>query len=404
MKDQDIVVIGIQPWDIEIGSNCKNIAEEFAKTNRVLYVNPPLDRITRMKEKDNQKILKRIRIAKGLEPDLVHLGDNLWNLYPGGLIESINRIKNTTLYDLLNKRNNKIFARSVKTAIRRLGMKDFILFNDSAMFTGLYMKELLEPKLYVYYMRDYLVKVPYWQRHGERLEPQLISKADLVVNNSVLYTDYGKRFNRHSYMVGQGCDLTMFDETEAPIIPAGDLESIPRPVIGYVGNISALRMDISLLAEIAGKKPEWSIVLVGPEDDAFKHSELHHLSNVFFTGPREVSLLPRYIKGFDVCINPQLINDYTRGNYPRKIDEYLAMGKPTVATATEAMEYFAGYTYLGKSATDYLDLIARALKEDSPDMQEKRRQFAAGHSWHHNVNEIYRLMNHVMHENMNTRN
>ncbi len=398
MTDQDIIVIGIQPWDIDIGSNCKNIAMEFAKTNRVLYVNPPLDRITRMKEKDNPKIMKRLRIARGLEPDLVLLDENLWNLFPSGMIESINRISNTTLYDLLNKRNNRIFAASVKTAINRLAMKDYILFNDSSMFNGLYMKELLKPKLYVYYMRDYLVKVPYWQRQGERLEPQLISKADLVVNNSVLYAEYGKKFNPHSYMVGQGCDLSMFDETAAPVIPASDLQSIPRPIIGYVGNISALRMDISLLADIARKRPEWSIVLVGPEDEAFKSSELHHLNNVYFTGPREVYMLPGYIKGFDVCINPQVINDYTRGNYPRKIDEYLAMGKPTVATATEAMEYFAGYTYLSGSASDYPDLIERAMKEDSPENQRKRKQFAAKHSWQQNVKEIYRYMQQVMNE------
>lgn len=398
VRDQDIIVIGIQPWDIEIGSNCKNIAEEFAKTNRVLYVNPPLDRITRMKERDNPKIKKRLRIARGLEPDLVLLGENLWNLYPAGMIESINRISNTTLYDLLNKRNNRIFASSVKTAVKRLGMKDYILFNDSSMFNGLYMKELLNPKLYVYYMRDYLVKVPYWQRQGERLEPQLICKADLVVNNSVLYAEYGRRFNPHSYMVGQGCDLSMFDEAISPVIPATDLDPIPRPIIGYVGNISALRMDISLLTEIAHKRPEWSIVLVGPEDEAFKSSELHHLNNVYFTGPREVSMLPRYIKGFDVCINPQVINDYTRGNYPRKIDEYLAMGKPVVATATEAMEYFAGYTYLAKSAGEYTILIEQALKEDNFEHQQRRKEFAAQHSWHNNVKEIYRYMMHVLDE------
>ena len=42
-KSRDIVVTGIQAWDIEIGSNCKNIAIEMSKKHRVLYVNPPLD-------------------------------------------------------------------------------------------------------------------------------------------------------------------------------------------------------------------------------------------------------------------------------------------------------------------------------------------------------------------------
>ena len=60
--NRDIIVVGIQAWDIEIGSNCKNIAQELAKTNRVLYVNSPLDRITMFKQKNAEKIKKRINI------------------------------------------------------------------------------------------------------------------------------------------------------------------------------------------------------------------------------------------------------------------------------------------------------------------------------------------------------
>jgi len=82
IKGKDIVILSIQPWDIEIGSNCKNIALEFAKENRVLYVNPPMDRITRIKQKHSERIKKRIRIAKSKETDIVKLEDNLWNLYP----------------------------------------------------------------------------------------------------------------------------------------------------------------------------------------------------------------------------------------------------------------------------------------------------------------------------------
>ena len=43
IKGKDIIVVGIQAWDIEIGSNCKNIALEFAK-NKVV----PLDRMLLM--------------------------------------------------------------------------------------------------------------------------------------------------------------------------------------------------------------------------------------------------------------------------------------------------------------------------------------------------------------------
>jgi glycosyltransferase involved in cell wall biosynthesis len=392
IKGHDIVVIGIQPWDTEIGSNCKDIALEFTRQNRVLYVNSPLDRITLYRDKKDPKIRKRTRVNSRQEDDLVTLGENFWNLYPRGLVESINWIGNTTVYDFLNRRNNRIFANAIQSAVKRLGFSDFILFNDSSMFHGLYMKEMLRPLMYVYYMRDYLIKNPYWKRHGVRLEPQLIARADLVVNNSTLYANYGRQFNPHSYMVGQGCDVSMFNDIKNHIEPAADLSGIPGPRIGYVGFLSARRLDIDLLIHIANAEPSWHLVFVGPEDEAFAASGLHGMANVHFLGSRDPSTLPSYIKGFDICINPQVVNDATRGNYPRKIDEYLAMGKPTVATATEAMDYFSGYTYLAVTHDDYVALIKKALEENTPEKESQRRHFANEHSWTNNVAEIYRYI------------
>ena len=42
--------------------------------------------------------------------------------------------------------------------------------------------------------------------------------------------------------------------------------------------------------------------------------------------------IPRYIKGFDVGIVPYLLTEYTANVYPTKLNEYLAMGIPVVAT------------------------------------------------------------------------
>ena len=109
IKGKDIIIVGIQPWDIQIGSNCKNIAIEFAKHNRVLYVNPPLDRITRLKQRNSERIQKRIAISKGQVSDIEKLDNNLWNLYPKTTIESINWMGSRTLFNLLNKRNSKLY-------------------------------------------------------------------------------------------------------------------------------------------------------------------------------------------------------------------------------------------------------------------------------------------------------
>ena len=392
MKGKDIVIVGIQPWDIEIGSNCKNIAAEMAKHNRVLYVNSPLDRISRWKERHTEKVKKRVRVKNGKEPDLIQLDENLWNLYPKKLIESINWIKSPVLFNFVNRSNARKFASDIQSAIQRLGFRDVILFNDSSMFLGLHLKELLQPTVSIYYMRDYLTKNPYWRKHGVRIEPQLIKNADLVVNNSTLYAEYGAQFNPHSYMVGQGCDTSLFNNELRQIELPGDLKEIPKPIIGYVGYLSSRRLSIEILEYLAHQRPNWSIVLVGPEDEQFKSSALHQLSNVYFLGSRDSSVLPNYIQGFDVAMNPQLINDATIGNYPRKIDEYLAMGKPTLASATKAMEYFNEYTYLGTTKEDYVALAEKAMAENTEAIEKKRRAYGTSHSWENNVNEIYKYI------------
>jgi len=392
IKDKDIVIISIQPWDIEIGSNCKNIALEFAKNNRVLYVNPPLDRATRIKQKNLERIQKRIQISKGQKSDLNKIGDNLWNLYPKDTIESINWISSHAIFKRLNKRNSKLLANNIRSAVERLGFSDYILFNDSSMFLGLHLKEFLKPSLYAYYMRDYLIKVPYWRKHGENIEPRLIKQADVILNNSTFFAEYGSQFNENSFMVGQGCDIDMFNDEENRIKIPKDFKNIPSPIIGYVGSLTTLRLDIELLEHIAKVKPDWSIVLVGPEDESFKKSDLHNLSNVFFLGPKESQYLPAYIKGFDISINPQAVNDITIGNYPRKIDEYLAMGKPVVATQTKAMEMFNQHVYLGKTKEDYVTLIEKALYEHSENKAKERIIFAKSHTWDKNVSDIYKAI------------
>lgn len=394
IQNRDIVIVGQQPWDVEIGSNCKNLALEFSKHNRVLYVNSPLDRITLYKQKHDPKVKKRLDVINRKADGLIPLQDNLWNLYPDKMIESINWVRGNFIYDILNKINNKRFASSINGAIKRLCFKNIILFNDNDMFRSFYLKELLKPDVSIYYSRDYMLYVDYWKRHGERIEPLIIQKSDLCVANSTYLAGYCARYNKNSFYVGQGCDLEMFTNQTGLATPE-DMAGIPKPVIGYVGALQSIRLDIDLLAHIATKRPDWSIVLVGPEDNEFKVSSLHDIPNIHFLGPKPGHTLPAYINAFDVCLNPQVVNQVTIGNYPRKIDEYLAMGKPTIATRTEAMSVFEAHTYLCDTKEDYVNAIQKALSEDSPEKQQQRVAFASTHTWANNVKEIYKAINTV---------
>nr|WP_121273063.1 glycosyltransferase [Pedobacter schmidteae] len=394
IKGRDIVIVGQQPWDVEIGSNCKNIAVELSKFNRVLYVNQALDRITSLKNGNDPKILKRKGVIRGKENGLIPISDNLWNLFPDVLVESINWIDSAFIFDVLNRRNNKLLAGSILKAMKTLNFRDIILFNDNDMFRSFHLKEFLQSKLSIYYSRDYMLAVDYWKKHGERIEPLLIAKSDMCVANSTYLTDYCKQYNAKSFYIGQGCEIDMFSNLDKDDI-AEEIINIPGSKIGYVGALQSIRLDIELIAFIANSNPNWSVILVGPEDEVFKTSVLHDIPNIYFVGSKSPESLPRYINSFNVCINPQLINQVTIGNYPRKIDEYLAVGLPVVATLTEAASIFKDCIYLSENKEEFVSLIEKAMSEDSMERVAYRKKVAASHSWENSVNELYKAMNEV---------
>ncbi len=384
---RDIVVVGQQPWDTALGSNCKDIALEFSRHNRVLYVNSPLDRNTVLRHRAAPAVQARLRVQRGEASGLQAVAPNLWVLSPATVLESINWLPTGGLHTLANKLNNRRFAQAIRAGLGQLEFANILLFNDNDIFRSFYLKELLKPDVSVYYSRDYVVAGGYWRKHGLRLEPALIAKSDVCVANSSYLASYCRRYNAQSFDVGQGCDAPA-----APPAGAGapaDLRGLRGPVVGYVGAITSARLDLAVLRHLSSQRPHWSIVLVGPEDDVFKVSDLHQRANIHFLGAKPTTELAAYVQHFDVCLNPQLVNPLTVGNYPRKIDEYLALGKPVVATRTEAMSVFAQHTYLADTPADYVDLIELALAQDGASRQQARRSFAATHTWENSVGRIY---------------
>lgn len=385
-KQFDIVIVGIQPWDIEIGSNCKNMAIEFSKKHRVLYVNSCLDRITSLKNGNKEAVAKRKQVIKNKAIDLERINPNLWVLTPDCLIESIQFLP-TSIFKIFNQINNKRFAKAIKKGIQKLSFSNYILFNDSDMFRSFHLKELLQPAKYIYYTRDNLMTVPYWRKHGETMEKELMQKADLVVGNSPYLIAEAKKYNANSFFIGQGCDVTSFMQND--IAKPEDLKALEGTIVGYTGLLSSRRLDIDLLTFLAEKEKDIHFVLIGPEENCFKSSKLHQLSNVHFLGNKSPEELPNYIQHFDICINPQIINELTEANYPRKIDEYLAAGKPIVATKTPTMEIFKEVVYLAKEKENFLSALKTAKSENSIEKIIQRQKTALNHTWENCISNFW---------------
>ncbi|SFP94680.1 glycosyltransferase [Parafilimonas terrae] len=392
LKGKDIVVVGLQPWYYHVGSNCKDIASRLAEHNRVLYVNKPLNRKTWVSKTKDEGVQLHYDLVKESGNKVEKIKKNMWQFFPASVIESINWLPSTSVFKKINYVNNKRFAKDIESAIKELGFKDIILFNDNDIFNGYYLKELLSPSLYVYYCRDYLRGYDYWKKHCDTLEPELIEKADVVVTNSEYYANYCSSYNASSYYIGQGCNTRLFNADTAYEMPV-DLKNIPYPIIGYTGVLDIERLDEEIIAAIALQYSNANIVLVGPEEENFLKSKLHNYSNIHFLGRKKLQELPAYVNAFDVCINPQVKNEITKGNYPLKIDEYLSMGKAVVATRTEAMRMFEPFTYLSDSPAEFADLIEKALTEDNDKLRTERIVFAGSHTWEKSVEKLSAIIN-----------
>jgi glycosyltransferase involved in cell wall biosynthesis len=109
------------------------------------------------------------------------------------------------------------------------------------------------------------------------------------------------------------------------------LKDVPRPRIGYVGAIQD-RLDAGLVEQMALRMPEASFVFVGPVLDADHVAPLQRLPNVYFLGRCGGDEVASYLAAFDACILPHVDTELTRNMDPVKLYEYVASGRPVVAS------------------------------------------------------------------------
>lgn len=390
---KDFIITSLQTWDIEIGSTIKNTALEISKQNRVLYINTPMDLSVRLRgNKQAPAYVRRMSVIKGDVSPLRQINENMWVLDCPFTLLSVNFLP-APLFNFFNRQNNRRIGQWIVKQAALLGFKDYIHLIDTDIYRSRYLKEYIHPALSIYYRRDYIIGEAYWRKHGTRLEPELAASADIVLANSTRFAAELQAYNPETYPIETGVNLELYDASRSYETP-GDMKDIPHPIVGYMGTVNSTRLDGDLLYDIIRQRPDYSFVFTGPEDDGFRQHRIHTLKNVYFLGRKNVEELPAYINAYDVCINPQMINDITDGNYPLKIDEYLAMGKPTVATSTHTMrDIFADHTHLATNCEEWLTAIDTAVSEaENKELAQQRVAFAETHSWGHSVKKIYGII------------
>ena len=230
----------------------------------------------------------------------------------------------------------------------------------------------------------------FWnRRHLRRSLHNAIAAADLVTVSSTALRARLPATGRHPVVVPNGCDPEHF-RPDGPVAPW--LAALPRPRIGYLGAVDTRALDGRLVAELARRHPRWTFVLAGPVNVAGRRP-LRGLANVHLGGPVPYADAPAVVRGFDVGLIPYRLGGLIDYVHPKKCYEYLAAGRPVVATPLPSLVAMGAPIRLASGPAAFAAAVAAALAEpDDAAAIGGRRAVALANSWRQRGAQLHALL------------
>jgi glycosyltransferase involved in cell wall biosynthesis len=371
--DIGIVCFAPDPWGIYWMSR-HQIMSRLAEHYKILWVAPPLKCRQALRFPESRKLSRGVK----------KITQSFWTYAPERYLFKIYRLRMVERF-LFSCR-----LRKIKSLLAAMGIKRIVLYLWRPQF-GSYLGRLnAELTCYQigdeYTFSDIDLPIP-------ETEKRVLKNADIVFITSKTLLEKKGKLNPETYYLPNGVDFNHFRAVTQSHNPAPpEFKSIPKPRIGYVGYIKQ-QLNLRLLHEIAQKRKDWSVVLVGPVHRGHRsiradYDLLHGDNNVFFLGPKKPKDLPRYINEMDVCLMNYRKTGYTRYIYPLKLHEYFSCGKPIVATCLDNLKEFGELLYFAEGLEDWIAKIQSALRESDPAIQRKRIAVAKENDWENRVDLI----------------
>lgn len=249
----------------------------------------------------------------------------------------------------------------------------------------------------VYHLYDFYEKTPGWNEELDCSHRKLMEDADAVIASS---HETGRalevRFGRRVEVVTNGVDYEAF-AVGAGREPSA-LQGIPRPRIGHVGRLNR-KIDFRLVSDLARSRPDWQFVLVGPigslDDRATAGlARCREQGNVWFVDQQPPGNLPAFMHHMDVNAMFYATSDELWSNwvFPLKLHEYLAVGRPVVATALPSLLDFRAVVALPKTEGQWLTALDQAIRHGGVGTSGQRRAIARDNAWDSKVSRIRGLI------------
>ena len=253
----------------------------------------------------------------------------------------------------------------------------------------------LDPQLTVYDCMDELSAFRGAPPELVENERELLRRADLVFTGGYSIWEAKRALHDNAFAMPSSVDVDHFAQARGPQEDPEDQASIGRPRLGFFGVIDE-RFDIELVAAVAGDRPEWQFVLVGPVVK-IDPSELPRRGNIHYLGSKPYAALPRYLAGWDVAVMPFAMNASTRFISPTKTPEYLAGGRPVVSTPIRDVVRTYGDTelvFIADAPRTFITAVERALEAnlDPEHVLEAADSIIGNMSWDHTWRQMMEKM------------
>ncbi|MCE2425965.1 MAG: glycosyltransferase [Pseudomonadales bacterium] len=227
----------------------------------------------------------------------------------------------------------------------------------------------------------------------DRNYADVLDRADVVLANCESVRDAMQSYADEVHVVANAAENVEGAEAWERPRP---LRRLGGPIIGYVGNLEAVRLDVDLVASIAAERPDWQFVFIGSAQRGEPLRAIGDRPNVHLLGVRRYHEARRFIRHFDVAIIPHLDNDLTRHMNPLKLYVYFSIGVPIVATPIANTGAVGEFVRIGRTADEFVDRIEACLANGPPTHASKITAVLAQNSWEARVAQVFALVDEAL--------
>ncbi len=246
----------------------------------------------------------------------------------------------------------------------------------------------LPVRRWVYYCVDDFGQWPGLdQKPLQRMEEEVVAKADCIVAVSENLQERIARMGRTSHLLTHGVDLD-FWQNPAPEEAIPEVATLERPLVVFFGVIDR-RMDAAFVGRLAADLDRGTVVLVGPEEGS--DPALYRTPRVVRLPVQPFGRLPGLAREADVLVMPYADLPVTRAMQPLKLKEYLATGKPVVVRDLPAARDWADCLDRCASPEAFSAAVRARLRDGLPDGQRQARRRLADESWSDKARSFERL-------------